>query len=533
MKKFLFGSLILGGVALSAQYNEQGYHENWFNMDAATDSVNGVSTEKAYKELLQGKKSSEIIVAVIDGGVDYMHEDLKRVMWVNKNEIPDNGIDDDKNGYIDDIHGWNFIGGMDGDSITHVDGDNLEVTRTYAALYPMVGGYEKKGQVPKEYQADFETFKKAEASFKESLESAYETVIWFNAILDRLDEKSEDLKKALGQDKVTEEALENFETDDEQLKSLVAKYERVFGALEYYQSQIDYYYNPFVTSRDIVGDDYTDLTNRYYGNNDIKGPDASHGTHVAGIIAGDRTNDIGMNGVADNVKIMGLRVVPNGDERDKDVANAVYYAVDNGAKIINMSFGKKYSPFKAYVDKAFKYAESKGVLLVHAAGNSHEDIDEIIHYPTDNMKEENHTFSTWLDIGASDWGKTPEKFVAYFSNYGNVTVDVFAPGFQIYSTTPENNYEYYNGTSMATPVVSGVAALVWSYNPHLTAVQVREIILKSAIDHSGKKVNMPGTNGRDKKGNQTVKYTKFSALSVTGRIVNAYEALKLAESYKK
>jgi subtilisin family serine protease len=532
MKKFLFGSLILGGIALTAQVDES-HPENWFNMNPENQSVNGVGTDKAYKELLAGKQGSEIIVAVIDGGVDYFHEDLKRVMWVNKAEIPGNGIDDDKNGYVDDIHGWNFIGGMKDGKPTHVDGDNLEVTRTYASLLPKYGRFSKEKGVAKDNREEYKLFKKAEKSFKESRDRAFETMIILTASKKNLDSKAEDLRKALNVEEITAESIKGFETEDEKLKQMVASYSRLFNYIDYINSQLNYYYNPLIDTREIVGDDYTDFENRDYGNNDIKGPDASHGTHVAGIIAADRTNDIGMNGIADNVKIMGIRVVPGGDERDKDIANGVYYAVDNGAKIINMSFGKKYSPYKSYVDKAFKYAESKGVLLLAAAGNNGENLEEIIHYPTDKMKDEEHVFSTWMQIGASDVGKTRDEFTASFSNYGNETVDVFAPGVQIYATWPENEYKSISGTSMATPVVSGVAALIWSYYPHLTALQVKEIILKSAIDHADKKINLPGSNGQDKKGNPTVKYVKFSKLSLTGGIVNVYEALKLAETYKK
>ena len=333
MKKFLFGSLILGGIALTAQVDES-HPENWFNMNPENHSVNGVGTDKAYKELLAGKQGSEIIVAVIDGGVDYFHEDLKRVMWVNKAEIPGNGIDDDKNGYVDDIHGWNFIGGMKDGKPTHVDGDNLEVTRTYASLLPKYGRFSKEKEVAKDNREEYKLFKKAEKSFKESRDRAFETMIILTASKKNLDSKAEDLRKALNVEEITAESIKGFETEDETLKQMVASYSRLFNYIDYINSQLNYYYNPLIDTREIVGDDYTDFENRDYGNNDIKGPDASHGTHVAGIIAADRTNDIGMNGIADNVKIMGIRVVPGGDERDKDIANGVYYAVDNGAKIM-------------------------------------------------------------------------------------------------------------------------------------------------------------------------------------------------------
>lgn len=530
MNKFILGSLAFCAVlSLNAQEKAP---ENWFNLDFEKDNVRGVSTERAYSELIKDKKGQEIIVAVIDGGVDYFHEDLKNIMWVNKGEIPNNGKDDDGNGYIDDIHGWNFIGGHDEKGeITHVDGDNLEVTRVYTMLYPKYGFISKK-QVAKADAKEYETFLEAKKSFEENLLNAYNMMIVINGRMSMISADIEKLKKAMGVDEITDENLDAFETEDEELKKIIGQYSSLKGGQDYFQAQLDYYYNPFVDTREIVGDNYTDLENRIYGNNDIKGPDSSHGTHVSGIIAAQRGNDLGMDGVANNVRIMGVRAVPGGDERDKDVANAVYYAVDNGAKIINMSFGKKFSPYKEYVDEAFKYAESKGVLLVHAAGNSAEDIDVIGHYPTGVMKKDNHAYSTWMDIGASDWKSDNTGFVADFSCYGDQTVDLFAPGVDIYATWPEQKYKAISGTSMATPVVSGVAALVWSYYPNLTAQQLREILINSGVDYSAEKVNMPGTRHRGKDGKPEVKMTKFSKLSEHGKIVNAYNALKLAETYK-
>jgi subtilisin family serine protease len=278
-----------------------------------------------------------------------------------------------------------------------------------------------------------------------------------------------------------------------------------------------------------VGDNPNDISDTNYGNNNVIGPDpkeAVHGTHVAGIIAQTRGNDLGGDGVVkENIQIMCLRAVPDGDERDKDVANAIIYAVDNGAKVINMSFGKSFSPNKAYVDKAVRYAEKKGVLLVHAAGNDAKDIDTEDNFPNKKMLK-GKTPNNWIEVGASDQGKTMNKFVANFSNYGQTQVDIFAPGVDIYSTVPDQKYEYLSGTSMAAPVVAGAASLLWSYYPHLTAAQVKEILLKSSVKYNTEKVNKPNEGGEP----ATI---EFGKLSNTGGILNIYEAIKLAETYPK
>lgn len=225
---------------------------------------------------------------------------------------------------------------------------------------------------------------------------------------------------------------------------------------------------------------------------------------------------------------MVIRAVPDGDERDKDVANAIIYAVDNGARIINMSFGKGHSPNKEAVDKAIQYAESKDVLLIHAAGNASLDIDETDQFPMKYYgNDKKQAAGNWITVGASD-RESGKGLVAEFSNYGNKNVDVFAPGVAVYSTVPEGDYKENSGTSMAAPVVAGVAALVLNYFPALSATELREIILKSATRKYGKsRVYVPGKKEDEQK-------TKFKKLSNTGGIVNAYTAMKYAEKiYKK
>ncbi|RZK50017.1 MAG: peptidase S8 [Pedobacter sp.] len=498
---------------------------NWFNLDLKKDSVFGVSAERAYNELLKGKKGKSVIVAVLDGGVDYKHEDLKRVMWVNLKEKAGNGIDDDKNGYVDDIHGWNFLGGKDG-SVEH---ETLEVTRLVRRDMARFAGKDIASLNHQE-KLDYEQFLKNRNYLETELgtaKSSYAGVYGFKVALDPV-------VKKIGKENPTLADFEAFlpSTDMEgrvkgSMLSILKEFEfkdfyenQILEGIKYYDGQIKYNYNLDYDPRNIVGEDPNNSQERYYGNADVKGPDAGHGTHVAGIIGADRTNSLGIKGVADQVLIMGVRNTPNGDERDKDVANAIRYAVDNGAKVINMSFGKSFVWDKAVVDEAVKYAVSKDVLIVQAAGNENKDIDVEPNYPS-RIYLNGEVAKGYITVGASSW-ENNENLKADFSNYGKNNVDVFAPGVKIYSTIPENKYKAENGTSMAAPVVAGVAALIRSYYPTLTAVQVKEIILKSVTKVNG------NVSFLKKEGPVSV---PFSDLSVSGGIVNAYEALKLASTY--
>jgi subtilisin family serine protease len=512
--------------------------ENWFNLDPSSDNVSGVSSEKTYKELLKGKTSSTVIVAVIDSGVEADHEDLKDVMWVNEDEIPGNGIDDDKNGYIDDIHGWNFIGNPNGENVHH---DSYEVTRLYGKLKAK---YDKvdPSSLSKKEKKTYETYLKYKKTVEEKRSSAEKGVAQMKETETMVMGAMAAAEKALGDQELSLENVKAIEAGTDQptnvgkniLVQILSNFpdvkdfdgvndiiaDELSGGAAHYNTQINYAYNPDFDSRKIVGDNYSDSYEKYYGNNDVTGPDAFHGTHVAGIIGANRKNDLGIKGVADNVRIMSIRAVPDGDERDKDVANAIIYAVDNGATVINMSFGKGQSWDKDVVDKAVKYAAKKDVLIVHAAGNSAENIDEASNFPTD-IYQKRGLFSpkkakNWLEIGALSWNMD-ENLVATFSNYGKGNVDIFAPGVQITSTVLEGGYGPASGTSMASPVTAGVAAMLRSYFPSLTAVQVKEILMQSGRTQTYK-VKTPGKDDM----------VPFSDLSVTGKIINAFDAVKLA-----
>lgn len=501
---------------------------NWFNLDYVQDGVPGISTERAYKELLQGKKSNTVLVAVIDSGIDIEHEDLKPIIWINTKEVAGNGVDDDKNGFVDDMYGWNFIGGKDG---RHVNGESLELTREYARLRTKYEGNDGEKNAKKNKE-EFEYYQSVKNEYQAKLRETNEQVMQFQMIADLFKKNKEILQNKAGVQDMSSEALAKVESKDpevtaakdmmNQLLGYGLNEEEIKDAEEYLSNMAEYGCNLDFDSRAIVGDNPEDFREIGYGNNDVIGPDAKHGTHVAGIIGAIRENNMGIKGVSDDVRIMVIRCVPNGDERDKDVANAIRYAADNGAKIVNMSFGKSYSPQKEVVDEAVQYAMSKGVLLVHAAGNDAKDIDLVNNFPSKNYMRNKGKAENWIEVGALNWGKDG-AFVADFTNYGKTQVDVFAPGVDLYSSVPGSQYSAQSGTSMACPVVSGMAAVLWSYFPQLTAAQVKEIIIKSAVSYAERKVTKPGAE----------MMVPFGDLSNTGAVVNLYEAIKLAEQIGK
>jgi subtilisin family serine protease len=568
-----------------AQSDKDTPKPNWFNLDLQQDGTFGISTEKAYQQLIKDKKGSTVIVAVIDGGVDNEHEDLKSIMWVNPKEIPGNGKDDDKNGYIDDINGWNFIGSAKGD----VEFDNLEMVRLLRKYKPLYTSVVPSTPLSPKQRKEFQLYTRLITDYTDNLRQAE----MGNQNYTMLKKSMDDIVKKIGKPVPTEKDFDDYKAENETesralkvIKSSLKKNpdfkkfeEDINDAVKYFSVQLKYNLNLDYDPRSIVGDDYSNSRERVYGNANVKGPDAEHGTHVAGIIGAVRDNAVGIKGVANNVRIMGVRTVPNGDERDKDVANAIRYAVDNGAKVINMSFGKSYSWDKSVVDAAVKYAASKDVLLVHAAGNDGESTKINNNFPTriytadttdanfmntperrpampgnpggpgqgpqpggdrpsifgsggrmdrpsvprpnlDSIRNARPRAENWIEVGASGW-KDDENLVAEFSNYGKTSVDVFAPGVKINSTIPESKYKANDGTSMASPVVAGLAALIRSYYPSLTAVQVKDIIMKSVVkpDHKVKVRDAEGTVVRG----------PLSDISISGGVVNAYNALLLAQ----
>ncbi len=499
--------------------------EDWHLLAPNNDPYYGTGVRLAYENLLANKDpKKEVVVAIIDSGTDINHEDLSGNIWVNEDEIADNNIDDDGNGYVDDIHGWNFIGGVDG---SHVVDDTFEITRLYAKLSPKYEGVDPNTLSESEL-TEFEYYQKVKVDFKKERDEVteiYTNVSGFEqAIL-----ASRSIFRVSSLDSLTTEQIQTKSNDSPQIsqaKGLVnymrdndIKEQDVIDAREQFQSLANFGMNPEFEPRSIVGDDYDDLTNRFYGNNDVSGPRNDHGTHVAGIVGAVRNNDIGVNGIAD-VKLMIVRTVPNGDERDKDVANAIRYAAENGADIINMSFGKGYSPQKWYVDEAIQFADSLGVLMVHGSGNDGDNIDTTDSFPNKNYVD-GGTAINFMNVGASSW-ENGVSVPADFSNYGKTEVEIFAPGVGIYSTFPGNSYSAQDGTSMASPVLAGVAALIMTYYPDLSATQVKEILMETATKPTVSLVDLPGSI-------EEPQMVQFSELSISGGIVNAYNALKLAE----
>ena len=535
MKKVLIAAAFLASFSFAFAQDKMQDNDlkTWYHKDFSTTNVYGVNTDNAYKFLeSKGLKPRTIVVGVLDSGVEVDHPGLINNMWKNPNEIPNNGIDDDKNGYVDDIYGWNFIGGKTAD----VDADNLEVTRMVKKYQPIFEGtdsaknranqakmpeeyaiyqkskklYDEKGSEAKQYYHYFSGFNNAIPSIVKTLNGKTLTKANLAAIKPASQEDSRNLQilNSLVQD------AGNVGKTPKEVEELLRK--EIEGALKHYESQATKHYNlDFDPRAEIVGDNYDNYNEKHYGNNHYEGPDASHGTHVSGIIAGLPHGNEAQYGVAHKVaKIMTVRAVPDGDERDKDVANAIRYAVDNGAKILNMSFGKAVSPGKKHVWEAMKYAEKKGVLLVKAAGNDNQNIGENEYFPTNFMKQsdEKPFVSNMIVVGAST--NNSQNLRARFSNYNGKMVDVFAPGQEIYSTVPDAKYEYLQGTSMASPVVAGAAAVLWAYMPSLTPQQIKEALVKT-VNKSTVNANVDSS-------------ANFDQISVAGGVIDLYKAAQYA-----
>jgi subtilisin family serine protease len=498
--------------------------DRWWLLHHETDGVRGLGVDRAYAEILAGRSPERtVVVAVIDSGVDVRHEDLAGSVWRNPGEVPGTGRDDDGNGYADDVHGWNFIGGPDG---RHVDADTYEVTRIYAALHAVFDGA-RPDTLDAAAREEFERYRRIRAEWETERATTSRDLTQTRQIEQAVEQLNALLRAHLGDDSLSVERVSGIRTtrpDLQRARSIFLQLaadnvtpELIRRQREHLERKLNYGLDPAFDPRPIVGDRYDDYTERFYGNADVLGPDASHGTHVAGIIAAERANGVGIDGIAP-ARIMVVRAVPNGDERDKDVANAIRYAVDNGADIINMSFGKPHSPGKRWVDEAVRYADERGVLLVHAAGNDGADLGTRSSYPNRRYADGGEA-QHWITVGASAWWGA-DSLAASFSNHGREQVDVFAPGLDILSTVPDDGYESNSGTSMAAPMVSGVAALLMSYYPELSAGEVRDIILESARRYDGRRVLRPGGRSR----------VEFCDLARTCGIVDAYEAVRLAES---
>lgn len=485
--------------------------KNWGHLDLVTDTIPGMSVDKAYSEIIGNRKGQKVIVAVLDSGIDLKHEDLDDVLWTNKGERAGDGKDNDNNGYIDDIHGYNFLGESYNEQLEAARIVKLKLgdaAMQAKAKAKVDSEYAKAVQNKQQYEQILQAVKNADAAVKKHLG------------------KSSYTKKEVAAIKPEDEAMQQHRGVLMQMYTIEDTIPKVFEQLEagiaHFSDQANYNYNVDFDGRKVVGDNPYDLMDTQYGNGNPQNrqDDESHGTHVAGIIAAERNNGKGANGVANNVAIMSVRTVPNGDEYDKDIALAIRYAVDNGAKIINASFGKGFSPNADWVYEAIKYAAQKDVLFVHAAGNDGADLDSPSNpnFPNDQVNNGPEIADNLITVGALD-AKYGSEMVASYSNYGKINVDVFAPGTDIYSTFPNNEYEYSPGTSFAAPAVAGVAALIRSHYPKLTASQVKRIIMESGLAPKAKVIL----------GGDASKVGRLDEISTSGKIVNAYNALIMAK----
>ncbi|MCH4822464.1 S8 family peptidase [Gramella lutea] len=508
--------------------------KDWTNSDLLTDTIPGMSVNKAYAEIIKKTKPSPVIVGVVDSGVDIEHEDLQGVLWTNADEIPGNGKDDDNNGYIDDIHGWNFLG----DAVA----EQMEYTRIYKRLKPK---YEDKTEssISTADREEYNLFKAAKAEYDKEYTETTQTLEQYRQIDQQLTAAHNAVSAELGTEDYTKEQLSDFQPQTDQMtqyksmltqiqynvdENIPAALKELKDGIEYFQDRLDSHFNMDLDGRAVVGDDPYDITDTDYGNNQVSGPEpdkenVKHGTHVAGIIAADRTNEIGIKGVSNNARILVVRAVPDGDEYDKDIALGIRYAVDNGAKVINTSFGKYFSPNPEWVIDAIKYAAENDVLIVNAAGNEGLNLDEKRVFPNDQeVGNSTEIADNFLTVGALNY-EYGSGLIADFSNYGKANVDVFAPGTKIWSTTPNNEYEYLQGTSMASPAVAGIAAIIRGYYPQLSAAQVKQVIMDSGLT----------TNATVIVGGDRSNTKKFESLSTSGKMANLYNALILADQIAK
>ncbi len=542
--RLLFLTLILiSNFAFSQNNQSTQNNQNWHWKDYATDSVHGISLHKAYKLIATlPQKASPVIVAVIDGGIDTNHMALKNLLWTNSKEIPNNHLDDDKNGYVDDVHGWNFLGGKDGRNINKAAAEMTRIYHRYKSIYD--GKQIDTNQLSSKEKDTYFIWKQTADEIKVA-ENDLSSLQYIKMASNAIKKMGAILLKELPDSNFTVAILESYQpigrvTLDTKMAYLrtvkilgiekESTYPEIVKDLEEYVEGKEKAASakeeaPSDIRADIIKDAYFNFSDKYYGNNDITGPNARHGTHVAGLVASLPDTNWQVNHLYPDLKIMGIRTVPDGDEYDKDVALAIRYAVDNGAKIINMSFGKSYSPEQAWVDSAIRYAAQKDVLLIHSAGNEFYNLDIKKVYPNTYSPSFKDTANNVITVGASSDPSLNNVLLTDFSNYGTKTVDVLSPGNKIYSTLPgKNNYGYLQGTSMSSPIVSHMAAMIRSYFPQLTALQVKQIILSSVWKPNDGSIKYVIPNRDTDK--------SLTEVCTTGGIVNAAKAIALAKTYK-
>ncbi|TPN87974.1 S8 family serine peptidase [Aquimarina algicola] len=519
-------SIIPKAIALSEEQQK-----NWQYKDIINDTIPGISLNKAYNKIIKNRRGEEIIVAVLDTDPDINHEDLINNIWINKDEIPNNNIDDDGNGYIDDINGWNFVSNAKGNSLTYVQMEETRILSKYNNYFEALDVISKKDK------EKYELFKKADSSYRSIIKETKNSISKYHKYKTIRQRAFKIVSEFLSDTIITIEKLDKIKTSD----SIIIKNTKILNhAIK--KNFDDDYFNKLIREKDSIlefcmninydtririNDDQDDITDKKYGSpylsqniNKLK-----HSTAMSGMIAADRTNKIGLKGVTNNVKIMPLYFTAIGDYTDKDLSLAIKYAVDNGAKIINLSQGKSFSLNQNWVERAIKYAESKNVLIVKAAGNDNLNIDKSDWFPKDQIGKNGKEFvQNVITVGASTFFLN-SKLKNNSSNYGKNNVDLFAPGYKVKALKPKNQYGIASGSSYSTAIVSGVAALIRSHHPDLSAFEVKDILMKSGVSYD--------IDVEIKQEDGSKKLVPFSELSKSGKIVNAYNALLMAEQISK
>ena len=535
----LISFLILISCSIFNKKNESRYNAkivNWQHKDLSEDNIHGTSFEKWTNLNKKKKENKEIVVAVIDTQIDLNHENLQKQFWINQKEIPNNKIDDDGNGYIDDTNGWNFIGVSDNDIIKDLSYEYVRYFREWDSIFK-----NKDEKTINNEGYEFKEYKRADNFIKDQLNfyTYWKKSIIYN--IELYDKAKDTLKHFFPNENYGVHQLDSlynkYKINDKTFKERRDDNDQDLGALIYLM-KLNYEMNQRTLQDLIKVKNYIDsiinkkLNINYFdrftlnlkkgcGNSLVNTKEYSHATEVTSTIT---SNNLKNNlGFSDYIKIMNLVVASSGDEHDNDIAMAIYYAVDNGAKVLNMSFGKEFSLKQEWVTEAFKYAEKNNVLIVHGSGNNRFDVDIKPYYPSDyDYNKKINVVSNFINVGSIS-KRTDSTMVSAFSNYGKKNVDLFAPGEDIYVATPGNQYTYDSGTSLAAPMVSGTAALIWLYYPNLTVQEVKKIILESGVSID-KKVVKPGTK------NEMV---PFSELCKSGKILNTYNAMKMAEEISK
>jgi subtilisin family serine protease len=498
----------------------------WLYKDIIKDSISGISLEKAKNTILKNKTGREIIVAVIDSKFDINHEVLKDYIWTNPKEIL-NYKDDDNNGFVDDIYGWNFIGNSQGENVIDANYEYVRYIRHYS------GRFENKtiDNVKEGDKEKFILYIEVKEKLETELIKAKNRLDYSNNIFEKYVEARDALQSYFPNYNYTLDVLNEIDTTGNNLATHVKEISEVIKWGETnemnvstntsYKSGLNKHLNIDFNERSLVGDNPYDINDTIYGNNKtfnfLKHYD--HGTRVSSVI----TNLFKYS--SSKLKILPISISPAGSYHDKDLALAIRYAVNNGAKVINMSFAKEYSINKEWVFEAFKYAEKHNVVIVRAAGNDSYDLGNYnITYPMDNENNGKEVSDNFLLVGSSTY-KANENLKANFSSYGKNDVDVFAPGDNLFTAKPFNKYMLDRGTSLSAALISGVAALLFSHYPNLTASQVKHIIMDSGIEYTFP-VKTPTKEDKDK-------MTPFNQLSKSGKVVNAYNALIMADSISK